>query len=290
MRLYSFRGPSGPGVAIEHSSSTLRALSSDEELYPGPIIAALQSGDGGLDSLERQLRHGRLIDPQSVTIEPPIPRPGKVICAGLNYDAHTQETGHKQPDFPTIFVRVATSLVGHNQPVIAPRGSTMFDYEGELAAVVGRPGRQIARARAHEHIAGYAVFNDCTARDFSRKTTQWTAGKNFDRTGAFGPCLVTADDLPVGAAGLRVETKLNGEVVQQGNTSQMLYDVAALVEVISSIMTLEAGDVIVTGSPEGVGAAKNPPRFLQPGDVCEVEVEGVGLLRNEVAVAGEGQP
>ena len=282
MRLYSFTTGDRTGVAIEGPSSSLRAMTADDDSYPGSLTDALADGRAGLDRIAEALGRGRVTDPQSVRLLPPIPRPGKVVCAGLNYASHTQETGHTQSEFPTIFVRVTTSLIGHDHPIVVPAGSTMFDYEGELAAVVGLAGRDIPPSRALEHIAGYAVFNDCTARDYSRKTTQWTVGKNFDGTGAFGPCLVTADGLPPGAAGLHIETRLNGEVVQDANTSQMLHDTASLVAIISAVMTLEPGDVIVTGSPAGVGAAKTPPRFLHAGDACEVEVEGIGTLRNTI--------
>jgi len=213
---------------------------------------------------------------------PPIPRPPKILCIGLNYRSHAEELGMAIPEHPIVFARWPASLVGHEAPLVRPKASQQFDYEAELAAVIGIGGRFISRARALDHVAGYAVFNDGSLRDIQFQTSQWTLGKNFDASGAFGPEIVTADELPPGAAGLAVRCRLNGETVQDGNTDDLIFDVAQLIEEISAVMTLEPGDVIATGTPPGVGVGRRPQLFMKPGDLCEMEIEGIGTLRNPV--------
>jgi 2-keto-4-pentenoate hydratase/2-oxohepta-3-ene-1,7-dioic acid hydratase in catechol pathway len=213
---------------------------------------------------------------------PPIPRPGKFICLGLNYVDHAKEGGFTPPDYPTVFFRGATSLVAHGQPLVRPALSPTFDYEAELAVVIGRSGRRIAETQALDHVAGYSVFNDGSVREYQRRTPQWTMGKNFDGTGAFGPWLVTPDELPPGAVGLRIQTRLNGRIVQDANTRDMIFSVARTIAILSQAMTLEVGDVIAMGTPAGVGHARKPPLWLKDGDVCEIEIEGIGLLSNPV--------
>jgi len=213
---------------------------------------------------------------------PPIPRPPKILCIGLNYRSHAEELGMAIPEHPIVFARWPASLVGHEAPLVRPKASQQFDYEAELAAVIGIGGRFISRARALDHVAGYAVFNDGSLRDIQFQTSQWTLGKNFDASGAFGPEIVTADELPPGAAGLAVRCRLNGETVQDGNTDDLIFDVAQLIEEISAVMTLEPGDVIATGTPPGVGVGRRPQLFMKPGDLCEMEIEGIGILRNPV--------
>jgi len=218
----------------------------------------------------------------SLKLLPPVPAPGKIICIGLNYALHAKEGGNAIPDYPAIFMRGRTSLCAPNAPMLRPRASDKLDYEAELAFVVGRTARHVTEADALSHVAGYACFNEGSVRDFQRKSTQWTVGKNFDRTGAFGPELVTADELPPGASGLRIATRLNGETMQDSTTADMIFSVAQLVKILSEAMTLEPGDVVATGTPSGVGYARKPPRLLAPGDVVEVEIEGIGVLRNTV--------
>jgi 2-keto-4-pentenoate hydratase/2-oxohepta-3-ene-1,7-dioic acid hydratase in catechol pathway len=181
-----------------------------------------------------------------------------------------------------VFARFSSSLIGHKAPLIRPRVSAQFDYEGELVAVIGRSGRRIPKAEALDHVVGYSIFNDASVRDYQLRTTQWTVGKNFDGTGAFGPWLVTPDELPPGASGLKLQTRLQGQVVQQASTADLIFDIAALVSLLSEAFTLEAGDVIVTGTPSGVGFARKPPLFMKAGDTCEVEIEGIGTLINPV--------
>jgi acylpyruvate hydrolase len=213
---------------------------------------------------------------------PPIENAGKIVCLGLNYVDHAAEGGHAKPDYPSLFLRTNTSLVAHGEAMWRPRASTQLDYEAELVAVVGRAGRHIAAKDALAHIAGYACFNDGSVRDFQRKTSQWTIGKNFDRTGGFGPGFVTADELPPGAAGLSIQSRLNGRVMQQANTSDMIFPVAATVALLSECLTLEPGDLLVMGTPAGVGYARKPPVWMKPGDTIEVEIEGIGVLSNPV--------
>jgi acylpyruvate hydrolase len=216
---------------------------------------------------------------------PPIPQPGKVICLGLNYADHAKEGGNPIPDYPALFLRATTSLVAHGQPILRPACSERLDYEAELAIVIGRKAKNVSEADALAYIAGYACFNDGTVRDYQRKSTQWTVGKNFDATGGFGPDLVTADELPPGAHGLRVLTRLNGRIMQDGNTADMIFSIPRTIAILSEAMTLEPGDVIITGTPAGVGYARKPPVFMQPGDICEIEIEGVGTLSNPIAAA-----
>ncbi|MES2755984.1 MAG: fumarylacetoacetate hydrolase family protein [Pseudomonadota bacterium] len=213
---------------------------------------------------------------------PPLSRPGKIICAGLNYADHTSESPYDQPDHPTFFLRVNTSLTSHLAPIVRPLSSDSLDYEGELAVVIKKRGKHIPLEQALDYVAGYSVFNDGSVREFQFHTPQWTIGKNFDDTGAFGPVFVTADELPAGAKGLLLETRLNGEVVQSANTSDMIFDVASQIAILSESMTLEGGDVIVAGTPAGVGWARKPRLIMRDGDRVEVTIEGIGTLINPI--------
>lgn len=216
---------------------------------------------------------------------PPIPHPGKIICIGLNYRKHAEEGGNPIPDYPAVFLRGLTSLVPHGAPMLRPPCSDKLDWEAELAIVIGKAAIRVPKANALSYVAGYACFNDGSVRDYQRRSTQWTMGKNFDRTGGFGPDLVTADELPPGASGLRITSRVNGQTMQDSDTADMIFDTATLIEILSEAMTLEPGDVIATGTPAGVGYARKPPHFLKPGDVCEVEIAGIGVLTNTVADA-----
>jgi 2-keto-4-pentenoate hydratase/2-oxohepta-3-ene-1,7-dioic acid hydratase in catechol pathway len=213
---------------------------------------------------------------------PPLARPGKIVCVGLNYADHTKESHFEPQSYPTLFPRFDSSLIGHLAPMIRPLVSDSLDYEGEMAVILGAGGRHIPKERALEYVAGYSVFNDGSVREYQFKAPQWTVGKNFDGTGAFGPTFVTADELPAGGAGLKLETRLNGKVMQAANTSDLVFDVATLIAIISEAITLAPGDVIVTGTPAGVGWAREPKLIMRDGDVCEVEIEGLGVLKNTV--------
>jgi 2-keto-4-pentenoate hydratase/2-oxohepta-3-ene-1,7-dioic acid hydratase in catechol pathway len=213
---------------------------------------------------------------------PCLPDPGKIICLGVNYIDHAKEGGNQIGDYPAIFLRCNTSLLAHGAPLQVPKVSSKLDYEAELAVVIGRKARHVREADALAAVFGYACFNDATLRDYQRKTTQWTIGKNFDATGAFGPHLVTADELPPGCVGLRIQSRLNGQVMQDANTRDMAFGVARTIALLSESLTLEPGDVIVMGTPGGVGYARNPPVWMKPGDTIEVEIDGVGVLSNPV--------
>jgi 2-keto-4-pentenoate hydratase/2-oxohepta-3-ene-1,7-dioic acid hydratase in catechol pathway len=213
---------------------------------------------------------------------PVIPNPDKILCVGLNYEMHRKETGRAEVEHPTIFTRFANSQTGHLANIIRPRVSTDLDFEGELAVIIGKGGRYIAREDAWSHIAGYSCYNDGSVRDFQRHTIQFTPGKNFPDTGAFGPWMMTPDELG-DLAPLKLQTRVNGQVVQEATIAQMIFDIPRQIEYCSTFTKLEPGDVIVTGTPGGVGAKRNPPLWLKPGDTVEVEVERLGILRNGVA-------
>jgi acylpyruvate hydrolase len=213
---------------------------------------------------------------------PPIPNPGKIICLGLNYADHAAEGGHAKPEYPSFFMRGTTSLAAHGAAMIRPQCSEKFDFEAELVAVVGRTARHVKKADAYAYIAGYSCFNDGSIRDYQKKTSQWTIGKNFDKTGGFGPFLVTSDELPPGCVGLTIESRLNGQVMQHANTSTMLVPVAETVELLSECLTLEPGDLLVMGTPAGVGQARKPPVWMKDGDTIEIEIETIGVLRNPI--------
>jgi len=225
---------------------------------------------------------GETVDDASLTFLPPVAKPPKIICLGLNYRDHAEESGLGIPEFPVLFGRFASSLIGHGAPIILPKVSQQLDWEAELVVVLSKGGKNIAEADALDHVAGYSVFNDASIRDYQLRTPQWTAGKNFDDTGAFGPWLVTPDEVPAGAAGLKIECRVNGEVMQSSNTGNLIFSVANTIHLLSTFMTLEAGDVIVMGTPGGVGVARDPQVWMKAGDVCEAEIEGIGLLKNTV--------
>ena len=219
-------------------------------------------------------------------IAPPWKGVGKFLCVGLNYADHAAEGGHARPEYPSFFLRVATSLVGHGQGLVRPRVSDRLDYEAELVLVVGRRARHLTAANALDAVAGYSCFNDGSLRDYQRKTAQWTIGKNFDATGAFGPWFVPAADLPPGAAGLKIESRLNGQVMQSDNTRNMLFPVVETLCLVTEAITLEPGDLVVMGTPSGVGYARKPPVWMKAGDRIDIEIEGIGVLSNPVIDEG----
>jgi 2-keto-4-pentenoate hydratase/2-oxohepta-3-ene-1,7-dioic acid hydratase in catechol pathway len=221
-------------------------------------------------------------DLAALTLLPPIMAPGKIMCLGLNYADHAAEGGHARPDYPSLFLRCSSSLVAHGSPIVRPLCSEQLDYEAELVAFIGRRARHVKAKEALAYVAGYSCFNDASVRNYQRKTAQWTIGKNFDATGAFGPAFVTADELPPGASGLRIVSRLNGKVMQDASTEDMLFPVAETIELLTECMTLLPGDVLVMGTPAGVGHARKPPVWMKDGDTVEVEIDQVGLLRNPI--------
>lgn len=217
----------------------------------------------------------------TVTLLPPIPNPGKIICIGLNYKAHAAEAGAKIPTFPSVFIRLTNTLVAHRSPMIKSKLSGDFDFEGELALVIGRGGRHIAKSAALDHVFGYSCFNDGSIRDYQFKHSL-AVGKNFLSTGGFGPWIVTHDEIPDPSA-LTLTTRVNGREVQRSGTNDLIFDVPSIISYVSAFTPLEPGDVIATGTPSGVGFARKPPLWLQAGDVVEVEISNIGVLRNPIA-------
>ena len=280
MKLVSFRvdGRSGYGVldgtAIADAGTVL-----------GPDFPDLKSTFGQDDSLARlgaaAARAGR-IALDDVELLPPVSNPAKIFCIGHNYEEHRVETGRPKTTYPAVFVRFAESQVAHQQAAWVPSVSSEVDYEGELAVVIGRGGRRIPRGEALAHVAGYSCYNDISIRDWQRHTSQFTPGKNFVRTGAFGPWIVTADEIPDPQT-LDLTTRLNGQVMQHANTAQMIFSVAEIIEYLSAFTVLASGDVIVSGTPGGVGSKRDPQVFMKAGDLVEVEISGVATLRNPLA-------
>jgi len=280
MRIINFETGGSPGIAADEGSGW-HGLTQRDGGFPGTLPELIAQG-ADLLRIGRSLGQSTAIDLNAVRLLPPVPVPPKILAVGLNYDDHLAESGLKKPDYPEIFARFATSLIAHQEPIRRPRESNALDYEAELAVVIGKPGRRIPPEQALDHVAGYSLFNDASLRDFQLRTPQWTMGKNFDGTGSFGPWLVTPDAVPPGARGLRIQGRLNGRVMQDSRTDLLIFSVATLIETISVAMSLERGDVIITGTPGGVGAARKPPVFMQPGDIFEVEIEGIGVLTNPV--------
>jgi 2-keto-4-pentenoate hydratase/2-oxohepta-3-ene-1,7-dioic acid hydratase in catechol pathway len=247
-----------------------------------PDIRALLSG-GGLEAAKAAVA-GQAPDLKlaGVRLLPVIPNPGKIFCIGLNYDDHRKEGKHEKTEAPAVFVRFPESQVGHGQPMLRPRESKKFDYEGEIALIIGKGGRRIAEADAWEYVAGYSCYNDGSVRDWQHATTQWTAGKNFAATGAFGPWMVTADEIAAGST-LTLVTRLNGTEMQRSTTDFLIHSIPRLISHLSTWIPLAPGDVIVSGTPGGVGARRDPPVWMKAGDVVEIEVDQVGILRNTVA-------
>jgi 2-keto-4-pentenoate hydratase/2-oxohepta-3-ene-1,7-dioic acid hydratase in catechol pathway len=280
MKLASYRstGVAGYGIVTDHGIVDLtRRLGTK---YPD-LRALLAAG-----ALEEAQSAARNVAPDlqqdQVAFLPVIPNPDKIVCIGLNYEEHRVEANRDKTEHPALFLRVAESQVGHNQAIIRPRESAKLDYEGEIAVIIGRPGRRISEARAWEHVAGYSCYNDGSVRDWQRHTVQWTAGKNFTATGGFGPWMVTSDEIAPGQL-LSLTTRLNGEQMQHATTDMMIFPIPRLIAYISAFTTLLPGDVIVTGTPGGVGFKRTPPVWMKPGDRVEIEVSGVGSLVNTIA-------
>lgn len=253
-----------------------------------PDLKSLIEGHGYASALEARAASPRYPQ-EAIHWIPVVPNPNKIFCVGLNYETHRKETGRAEVAHPTIFTRFPNTQTGHLTDIIRPHVSTDLDFEGELAVIIGKSGRYIPRANALDHIAGYACYNDASVRDWQHHTHQFTPGKNFPGTGSFGPWLVTPDELPE-MDQRKIMTRLNGVVVQEASLGQMIFDIATLLEYCSSFNPLECGDVIVTGTPGGVGVKRNPPLWMKPGDVVEVEIEGIGILRNGIADEATHRP
>jgi 2-keto-4-pentenoate hydratase/2-oxohepta-3-ene-1,7-dioic acid hydratase in catechol pathway len=287
MRFLSFKtdNHSGVGWIKDASSPTFVDLSLLGLDLPTDLLTliATEGAMAAADAAARLAPASAIRTLSSVHLLPLITNPGKIVCMGLNYADHAKEGGNARPDYPSFFLRGATSMVGHQSAIVRPKASTQLDYEAELAVVIGKRARHLTAANALDCIAGYSCFNDASIRNYQRKSAQWTIGKNFDGTGPFGPWLVTPDELPAGAEGLRIQSRLNGKVMQDGNTKDFLWNVVESLRIITECMTLEPGDVVITGTPAGVGYARTPPVWMAPGDVCEIEIEGIGILSNPIA-------
>ncbi len=291
MRLLAFDQLGVPTLGV-HRGEEIADLSVALPDLPRDVPGLLRAGEAAMEQVRDVAADppaGAILPLAGIRYLPPVWNAPKYLGAGLNYHDHAKEQGVAPPEFPILFPRWAPSLVGHGEPLVRPAASHHFDYECELAVVIGRAGRHISRADALDHVAFYSAFNDGSLRDYQNNFGQWAPGKNFDASGSFGPVLVTPNELPEGGRGLRITTRLNGQVMQNSNTDQLVFDVAALIEKWSIFMTLEPGDVIATGTPGGVGFTRKPPVFMKAGDVCEIEIEGIGILRNPVPGDDDGQ-
>jgi acylpyruvate hydrolase len=281
MRFASFVENGIRGLAVRRPAGDWAGLLEGEAGFPGSLETLLTGGNR-LSDAAAVLARAKPVDLDRVKLLPVLSNPEKIICVGLNYADHSAESGFKQPDYPTLFGRFNSSLIAHGAPIVRPKLSEQLDYEGELVAVIGKGGKNISKAQALDHVVGYSIFNDASIRDYQFKSPQWTMGKNFDDTGAFGPALVTADELPPGCLGLKLVTRLNGQVVQSAMIDDMVFDVATQIALVSEAITLSPGDIFVTGTPSGVGLARKPPLWMKHGDICEVEIDQLGILRNPV--------
>lgn len=284
MKIVGFIAEGGPRLGIVEDEVVIDLNAVDNRL-PGNLADVLAANNGDLSSLASIAKRApasahRLLE--SIRYGFPVARPGKIVCLGLNYLEHAKEGGHQRPQFASIFLRCQTSLTPHESAIILPKASETLDYECELVAVIGERVKHAPLKDALSYVAGYSCFNDGSVRQFQRRTSQWDFGKNFDRTGGFGPWFVTADELPRGAVGLTIQTRLNGRVMQSDNTSNMIFPVAETVVDVTQGITLEPGDLLVMGTPSGVGHARKPPVWMKAGDTVEIDIQDVGVLRNKI--------
>ncbi|HWB12226.1 MAG TPA: fumarylacetoacetate hydrolase family protein [Pirellulales bacterium] len=286
MRLVSYLSSEGPKTAAARGQ---RYVDLTRAGLPASMRALLALGQDGLHRAARVIAEGPDVDPATIKkLLAPVPDPRKVICVGLNYADHARESGATPPDEPVLFNKFPTAVIGNGEPIVLPRLSREVDFEAELVVVIGRGGRHIPRQRALEHVAGYCPGHDVSARDWQLRKPgkQWLLGKTFDTFAPCGPALVTHDEVP-DPGKLPIRFRLNGEIMQDSNTEQFIFPVDELIAYVSQICTLEPGDLLFTGTPPGVGFARKPPVFLKPGDVAEVEIEGLGVLKNPVVAESE---
>ena len=288
MKLMMFEHSGGSALGVVDNDQVVNLSAADETL-PADLAGLIAAGP---DALQRAGTVAQSAPTSARTalanVRPalPIAKPDKFICVGLNYALHAREGGHDIPTYPSFFLRVASSLIAAGAPVIRPNCSEQLDYECELAIVIGKASRHINEDQALDHVFGYTIFNDVSVRDFQRKSSQWTPGKNFDGTGPLGPHVVTPDELPPGASGLQIMTRVNGQTMQDSNTSDMIFSTARIIALLSEFMTLQPGDIIATGTPSGVAHARKPPAWMKAGDTVEVEIEGIGILSNPIMDEG----
>jgi acylpyruvate hydrolase len=283
MRLVTFKKGKDSQIGVRTDAGIVDLSIAAKDL-PRDMIGLISAGKGALRKAAAAAKKAppRALVKGRVTLLPPIPNPPKILCVGLNYSDHAAEANLGNPTSPILFLRVPGSIVGHGQPIIRPKASKHFDYEAELMVVIGKRGRNIPKSKALDHVMGYSVGNEGSIRDYQMRGSQWTLGKNFDKSGAWGPDLVTADEVRKGGKGLAIETRLNGRVLQSSSTKNMIFDTQTIINAASVAMTLEPGDIIFTGTPAGVGFVRKPPVYMKAGDTCEIEIEGLGILRNPV--------
>jgi 2-keto-4-pentenoate hydratase/2-oxohepta-3-ene-1,7-dioic acid hydratase in catechol pathway len=284
MRLVTFQGQSGPAIGVRLGDKVIDLSKAALDL-PRDMIGLLEGGESSLAKAKAAANNAAddaKVDMSSVKLLVPIARPGKIVCIGRNYTAHAAEGGAETPTYPEVFYRGSTTLIAQGEPIIRPKCSDKLDFEAELVVVIGKLAKHVAEADAGAYIAGYSLFNEGTLRDYQRKSSQWTVGKNFDNTGPFGPEIVTSDEVPEGAKGLRIQSRLNGQLMQDANTDDLVFTIHNLIYRLTECMTLEPGDIIVSGTPAGVGYARTPPVFMKPGDIIEIEVDGIGVLTNTI--------
>jgi len=287
MRCTTFLQQGKPRLGVVDGDAVVD-LSAARPDVPSDLRAALEAGVDVIGAARACLASAApRVALAGLAYAPLVPEPGKTICLGLNYFDHAKEGGRDKPDYPWFFFRGKSSLLGHGAAGRVPRVSSKFDYEAELAVVIGtRVPRHVGEADALGHVFGYSCFNDMSVRDYQKRTPQWTIGKNFDATGGFGPVLVSADELAPGATGLRIRSRLNGQVMQDANTSDMIFSVAETIALLAQCMTLDPGDAIIMGTPAGVGQARTPPVWMKSGDTIEIEIEQIGVLRNPIVAEG----
>jgi acylpyruvate hydrolase len=286
MKIVGFESNEGFRLGVVEGDNVIDLQAVDSKV-PANLADVLKQNNGDLKSLSDIAKRAPASARKPLNglkYGLPVARPGKTICLGLNYMEHVKEGMNRDnvPKFPTIFMRCQTSLVPHQQAIIRPKVTETLDYEAEMVVIVGKRARHLTLENAYSCIAGFSVFNEGSVREFQRKTTQWDMGKNFDRTGGFGPWMITADEVPPGGKGLKIQTRLNGQTMQSDNTNNMMFPVAETIAYVTQGMTLEPGDVIVTGTPSGVGFARKPPVWMKQGDTCEVDIEGIGVLVNPI--------
>jgi acylpyruvate hydrolase len=287
MKIVGFTTNNGARLGVIENDNVIDLQTVDPSV-PADLGAYLRSSEGNLKPIAELVQKASASARRPLSglkFALPVANPGKIVCLGLNYMDHVKEGPHRDniPKFPSIFFRVVTSMVPHLQPIIRPRESIQLDYEAEMVAIVGKRAKHLTKDNALDCIVGYSVSNEGSVREFQRHTTQWGMGKNFDRTGGFGPWMISADELPRAGAGLKIESRLNGNVMQSDNTANMMFPLVETLVYLTKGMTLEPGDIILTGTPSGVGHARKPePVWMKAGDVCEVEVEGIGTLHNPI--------
>ncbi|MEP5728664.1 MAG: fumarylacetoacetate hydrolase family protein [Sulfitobacter sp.] len=271
----------GTAVFAVNGENAVNLTALDPDI--GEDLATLAGQSDRVESLSEAIAGAPTVPVASITPALPVADPGAIICVGLNYTDHIKEGGYDIPDYPALFMRSKASIMAAGKPMVRPTCSERLDYEAELMLIVGKGGRHISEADALDHVFGYTVFNDGSVRDYQRKTHQWTPGKNFDDTGAIGPFVVTKDEVPEGASGLKIVSRVGDEILQSSNTANMIWGVRKIIAIVSEYTTLSPGDLIALGTPPGVGHAKKPdPRWLIPGETVEIEIEGIGICASPI--------